>query len=277
MVWRRLFPASERPAPMLRPLILAAPLVLSGHLAAAQSGTSDDQSAPAQDPAVTVDPAPVPTPEPADPAAPEMSDTTDNAALLDAPPPNVDGIPAQSFELDPSHSTVTFMVDHLGLSAYTAAFESVRATLELDPAAPESAVLEAEIDVATLDLPSPPEGFLEELLGESWFNAAEYPKITFRSTQVALTGPDTAEVAGELTMMGVTVPVTLATTFNAAYPAGLFEPTARIGFSATAALERSKFGLSAGIPEPGSTIGVGDPVTILIEAEFSGTLSAATP
>jgi polyisoprenoid-binding protein YceI len=95
-----------------------------------------------------------------------------------------------------------------------------------------------------------------------------HPDITFVSDRVDLTGRDTAEVSGTLTLLGVARPVTLDVRFNAGYGPNPYEPNGRIGFSASAELLRSDFGMAFGIPPPGSDFGVGDRVTVRIEAEF---------
>jgi polyisoprenoid-binding protein YceI len=94
--------------------------------------------------------------------------------------------------------------------------------------------------------------------------------ISFHSTAITLTGPKTARITGELTLHGVTKPVTLEAVFNGGYPGHPMDPHARIGFSAKGYLNRSAFGVAYGIPAPGSTLGVGDQVDMSIEAEFTG-------
>jgi polyisoprenoid-binding protein YceI len=77
-------------------------------------------------------------------------------------------------------------------------------------------------------------------------------------------------VTGDLTLHGVTLPVTLAVTYNGGYGATDFDPAgARIGFSVTGSLMRSAFGMGFGVPAPGTEFGVGDEVKIIIEAEFT--------
>ena len=178
--------------------------------------------------------------------------------------------PKGLYTLDPSHSSVIFEVRHLGLSNFTASFDSVSGTLEIDPASPTTATLETVIETRSLDLPAPPEGFFDEMMSPVWFNADAHPEIRFQSESVTLTGDDTADVAGLLTLLGQAVPVTLATTFNAGFPAGVIEPHARLGFSAVTRLQRSEFGMSFGVPPEGSDFGVGDLIEIRIEAEFTG-------
>lgn len=80
---------------------------------------------------------------------------------------------------------------------------------------------------------------------------------------------------GELTLHGITKPITLETIFNGGYAGHQYEPRARIGFSAHGAFKRSDFGIAYGIPEPGSNMGVFDDVEVIIEAEFTGPVPAA--
>ncbi len=187
-----------------------------------------------------------------------------------APAPDVSKLPAGAYRIDPSHASLTFKVNHLGFALYTAQFLTFTADLQLDPANPETATVTAEVDLASLLLPTPPAGFKEELLGDNWLGAATTPKMQFVSTGVTRTGPSTADIAGNLTMKGVTQPVTLHAIFNGGYEGHPQDPNARIGFSAHGTLKRSAFGVSLGIPAPGSTMGVFDDVQIEIEAEFTG-------
>jgi polyisoprenoid-binding protein YceI len=105
-------------------------------------------------------------------------------------------------------------------------------------------------------------------MGKSFFEADKYPAITFRSTKVAVTGPNTAKVTGDFTLHGITKPVTLDVTYNGGWPANAMDG-ARIGFSAHGSLKRSAFGMGFGVPAPGSNLGVGDDVEVTIETEFS--------
>lgn len=179
-------------------------------------------------------------------------------------------LPAGEYTLDKTHADLSFKINHLGFSWYTARFSDFDAKLTLDPKAVESAHIEASIKTSSLLLPAPPEGFTQELLGDKWLDAAKYPAITFRSTKVAKTGEDTADVTGDLTLHGVTKPVTLKARFNGGYTGfPPMDPNARIGFSLTGNFKRSDFGVVAGLPQPGSTMGVGDEVQVAIEAEMT--------
>jgi len=191
-------------------------------------------------------------------------------AAAPAPAPDVSKLPAGDYTLDPAHASLTFKVNHLGFSHYTAQFRTFTADLKLDPANPETASVKATIDLKSLSLPNPPTGFVDTLLGDDWLGVATTPQLIFESTSVTKTGPATADIAGNLTLKGVTKPVTLHATFNGGYEGHPMDPHARIGFSAHGVLKRSDFGVSLGIPAPGSTMGVFDDVTFEIETEFSG-------
>lgn len=206
--------------------------------------------------------------------APEK--TPDAAPVAEAPAgagpaaPAATEAPAGEYKLDKYHATLVFKVNHIGYSNYTGSFDNFDATLAFDPKAPEKMTVSATIDVGSLDIPAPPEGFLDELKGAQWLDAIEFPAMNFRSTAVTPTGSDTARVDGELTFRGVAAPVAMDVTFNGGY-AGYppYDPNARIGFSTKGALKRSVFGVVHGIPTAGQP-GVGDDVSFEIEAEFIG-------
>ena len=176
--------------------------------------------------------------------------------------------PAGQYYMDKAHTSVVFRVSHLGFSRYTAQFSRVDGKLQFDPAKPSAMSLEVSIDPKSLDLNTPPAGFHDQLLGKQWLDAGAFPTITFKSTRVDVTGPQTANVTGDLTLHGVTKPVTLATTFNGGYAANAFDG-ARIGFSAHGTFKRSDFGIAYGLPAPGTNFGVSDNVDVVIETEFN--------
>lgn len=182
-------------------------------------------------------------------------------------------VPAGTYSLDRSHASLLFRVDHMGFSRYTARFTDFDAELEFDPEQPAAASLTATVETASIetDFPFPEQvDFDAQLQGEEWLNTAEHPQMTFRSTGVTMTGPSSARIDGELTLRGVTKPMTFDATFNGGYPGMSLDPNARIGFSARGTLQRSDYGMRFGIPEPGSNMGVGDEVEVIIEVEFSG-------
>lgn len=183
---------------------------------------------------------------------------------LGAPPPG-------RYALDPTHASLIFRVDHLGLSDYTARFKRFDAELAFDPERPEDCAVVATVEVASLetDFPLPDYDFNAQLTGPEWLDAAEHPEMVFRSIRIEPTGPRSARVHGELTLLGVTRPLVLEATFNGGYAGHPMDPGgSRIGFSARGRLLRSDYGLDHGLPPAGSTLGVGDAVEVIVEAEF---------
>lgn len=175
--------------------------------------------------------------------------------------------PAGEYALDPAHSTLTFRLSHLGFSNYTASFSKLSGQLTFDPANPAAMRVNVSIDPRSLTLPTPPAGFRDTLLGKVWLDAARFPEMAFRSTHVERTGADTARVTGDLTLHGVTRPVALDARFNGGYAPNAFDG-ARVGFSAKAVVKRSDFGIAYGLPAPGTNMGVGDHVEVVIESEW---------
>lgn len=188
--------------------------------------------------------------------------------------------PAGQYALDKTHASVTFRVNHLGMSRYTARFTDIDGKLNFDPANPAAMSVEATIDPKSIetDFPLDEPDFDEVLAGPQWLDAAKFPQITFKSTAVETTGPNTAKVTGDLTLHGVTKPLTLDVTFNGGYAGNDIDPGgSRIGFSAEGKLKRSDYGVSMGVPAPGTTFGVGDEVELFIEAEFIRLRDGAAP
>lgn len=182
-------------------------------------------------------------------------------------------LPAGTYVVDRAHTSLIFRVNHIGFSWFTARFTHVEAELDLDPADPEASALRVVVDPRSLETDYPhPEtyDFNADLHGPNWLDAEQYPEITFTSTALTLIDPDTAEVTGDLSLHGVTRPVTMEVTFNGGYADHPLDPSgSRIGFSARGTLNRSDFGIAYGIPEPGTTMGVGDAVEFIIETEFT--------
>jgi polyisoprenoid-binding protein YceI len=199
------------------------------------------------------------------PAAEPVGEPSRAAALAPTVPPG-------DYKLDKAHATLIFRVNHLGFSNYTARFRQFDAQLRFDPRNLAATQLTATVDPRSIetDFPDPGYNFNAELQGEQWLNAAKFPEIAFRTTRVEDLGNQAMRVHGELTMRGVTRPIVLDATYNGGYVGHPMDPQARIGFSAQGALRRSEFGISGGIPQAGSNLGVGDRVAIVIETEFNG-------
>jgi polyisoprenoid-binding protein YceI len=180
--------------------------------------------------------------------------------------------PAGTYTTDPAHTRLWFIVDHLGFSRYMALFTKVEAVLQFDPEHPEAMSVKATVDLTSLEThnPSTDYNFNDIVSGEDLLNAPAHPVASFTSTNVALTGANTADVTGDLTLNGVTKPVIFTATYNGGWGHMPMDTMgARAGFSLQATILRSAFGIDFGIPEPGSKMGVSDEVQIFIETEMT--------
>lgn len=168
--------------------------------------------------------------------------------------------PKGAYKLDEQHTQVLFAIKHVGLSTFYGRLGKVAGTLNFDQAKPENSSLNVSVDTTKIDTHVPE---LDSSVPNDLFQADKFPTATFVSTRVARTGDTTGTVTGNLTIAGVTKPVTLNVTFNGGRGTG--EPTLpyRLGFDATATFKRSDFGLTHVIWDGF----VSDEVTLMIEAE----------
>lgn len=173
---------------------------------------------------------------------------------------------AAGYTFDGGHTTITFSWSHAGLSRHSGRVVGAEGTLEFDPAKPEAARLDAIVRPAKIWTGVPA---LDRLLRSAdFFDSAAEPAVTFKSTAIKTTGERRGEVVGDLTIRGTSRPVTLDVTWNFSgeHPLGLLNPsfTGKFvsGFSATARIQRSEWGLGRGAPL------ISDEVEIAIEAEM---------
>ena len=177
-----------------------------------------------------------------------------------------EGVNSGTYNLEKTHASLIWKVSHNGLSNYTARFTDFDAQIMLDAGAPAAASLTARINPLSVrtDHPSGPDWDQTLRSDEKWFNAENFSEITYRSTGIDMTGDKTGIVNGELTLLGITQQVPLSVSFNGVRNFAWYGERDVIGFSATATLKRSDFGITALLPA------IGDEVTIIIEAEFLG-------
>lgn len=171
--------------------------------------------------------------------------------------------PAGNYKLDPTHTYLGWSLSHAGLSNYTARFEKVSGTLNFNPDNPTSSTLDIRIDPKSVST-----GLLDfdEILATSrnYFDAERFPEIRYVSTQIRQLSDTTGQITGDLTLRGVTKPVTLDVTFNGAGKS-FGNPGKTLGFSATGTFKRSDFGMNYLI----KLAGIGDDITLRIETEFN--------
>jgi polyisoprenoid-binding protein YceI len=202
------------------------------------------------------------------------------AAESAAPPamPPLAPAPAGQYQLDKSHASLLLRVSHLGFSTYTTRFSGFDADLTFDPTNIPASKVVTTIDASSLEMDAAPAICLDIVKGPKMLDTAKFPKIVFRSEKVLMTGAKSMTITGTLDLHGVTRPVVLTGTFNGGY-AGMpnRDPHARVGFSAHGSFKRSDFGITFGVPAPGTTMGVGDLIDFSIEAEFTGPPLATPP
>ena len=171
--------------------------------------------------------------------------------------PNAARVTAGSYKVDTNHTQVVWTLNHMGFTPLSGDFNASGGSLELDPARPAAAKVTVNFTMANMTTLVP--AFTTHLLSADLLNVAKYPTASFTSTRVAVTGT-TAKITGDLTLMGVTRPVTLDAKF---YGAGdnARSKKLNIGFSAKTTIKRSDFGINYGPT-------VGDEVDLQIYAAF---------
>jgi len=168
---------------------------------------------------------------------------------------------ASTWNLDPAHTHTSFTVRHLVISNVRGEFRKTSGVVTLDDGDITRSKVEATIEIASLDSREPKRD--EDLRSANFLDAAKYPTLTFKSTKVERAG-DKLKVTGDLTIHGVTRPVTLdvVVTPEIKDPWG----NQRRGFSASGKINRRDFGVSWSKAVEAGPV-VGDEVSIEIEAE----------
>ena len=184
------------------------------------------------------------------------------AALLAAP--LLACAAAENFPLDPTHTYPTFRVEHWGLSTMDGRFDKSSGKFTLDRAA-KTGSTEITIDTASVNTGDSvkgnrPQSRDDHLKSADFFNVKEFPTMTFKSTKVTWTGDLPSAVEGNLTLLGVTKPLTL--TFER-FKCGSnpFTKKDRCGGNAVGKFKRSDFGMKYAVGP------VGDEITLNIEFE----------
>lgn len=164
-----------------------------------------------------------------------------------------------AYKVEPYHTQVRFSVSHFGFTDFSGFFSGASGSLDFDPARLAATKLNVSVPVGSV-LTTVPQ-LNEELKGSQWFDAARDPAATFVSGKVSQTGPQSADVSGQLTLHGVTRPLTLHVRFVGAGINPL-DKTNTIGFAATGVIKRSEFGIKTYVPL------VGDDVQLSIAGAF---------
>ncbi|HLX53576.1 MAG TPA: YceI family protein [Aquella sp.] len=164
----------------------------------------------------------------------------------------------QVYILDPSHTSVTWRISHFGFSHPSGKWMVENGEINLDEKNLSNSKVTATIQID--DVTSGIQKLDQELIGNQFFDATKFPKAVFTSTSVKQKSASKLTVIGDLTMHGVTKPVTLDVTVNKIGTRPIIMRKGA-GFSATAKIKRSDFGMKAYLP------GLGDVVDLSIEVE----------
>ncbi len=175
------------------------------------------------------------------------------AALLSSP------IMAESvtYNVDASHTFANFGYNHMGLSQQLNTFDKTKGTVVLDLDAKTGQV---DIEIDTTSVNTGHEGFNGHIQGEDFLDTAKFPTATFKSTKVVFDGETPTAIEGDLTIKGVTKPVTLAVTHFKAMPHPMLKKPA-IGANASVNIKRSDFKADKYVPN------VSDEVTLTLSLE----------
>ena len=153
---------------------------------------------------------------------------------------------ATTYTLDPNHTQVQFIWNHYGFSNLTAQFGKVEGTLDFDANDPAKSAVSATVSMASVDTNS--KKLDEKIVGSDYFDVAKFPTATFKSTRVEKGAmPDRLKVTGDLTIHGVTKPVTLDVSVVKVGEHAMRKAPAA-GFDATATIRRSDFGITTYLP-----------------------------
>lgn len=173
--------------------------------------------------------------------------------------PDPKAVQAGSYSIEPYHTQVAFTLLHMGFTNFSGFFSQASGTLTLDPAHIDATKLDVTLPIASVQTTV---GKLDgELKSADWFDAEKFPTAHFVSTRVTRAGSSMATITGDLTLHGVTKPVT----FKARLIGSGVNPLDKketVGFEGTAVISRSAFGVSRYVPL------VGDQVTLHIAGAF---------
>ena len=172
---------------------------------------------------------------------------------------------ANTWQIDPQHSSAQFAVRHLGLSTVRGAFSKLSGTLLLDDQDITKSTIEVSIDVNTVDTREPDRD--KDLRSERFFDVAHFPTMTFKSRKVEQVAPGKLRVTGDLTIHGTTKEVVLdvdGLTAPAKDPWG----NQRIAASATTKINRQDYGVKWNAKLDNGGVVVGDDVNITIDVEM---------
>lgn len=167
-------------------------------------------------------------------------------------------LPTGTWTIDPVHSSVEFAVKHVGIATVKGRFNEFQGKLEVGP---DGAVASGTVEVQSVDTGEKQRD--DHLRSPDFFEVDTYPQIAFRSTAITPTGEDELEIEGEITIHGVTRPITLAAEIEGTETD--HQGQERVGLSASAQLSRADFGMRFNAALGSGNLVVSDKVKIQVE------------
>ncbi|MFL5296898.1 MAG: YceI family protein [Phenylobacterium sp.] len=174
-----------------------------------------------------------------------------------------DAIPAGTYVIDTKETQARYTTNHMGFTEFSGIFPGAAGTMTIDPK--QLVVTKLEVTVPVAGLETTNRELDHVLFSDQFFDGDKFPRLKFVSTAVTRTGPRTAKVVGDLTLHGITRPVTLDVTFNGAGPNSFKKNVLTLGFRAEGVVKRSDFGMGKYVPI------VSDETAITISAAFEKT------
>lgn len=168
------------------------------------------------------------------------------------------------YELDPDHTTVAFLVDHIGYAKVLGMFRSARGSYRFDEST--ATLSEVRIEVETASVFSNQRKRDDHLKGPDFLNSGEFPRMVFTATGAKRTGDKTFDISGQLELLGKSLPLTLQATWNKSAESPLGGPLRKpyvMGVSARGSFKRSAYGMTYAVANGW----VGDEVPLIIEFE----------
>lgn len=167
---------------------------------------------------------------------------------------------AERYQIDEAHTWVTFSLSHAGWANARGMFRGVSGEIFFDQEDVTNSSVSVVLDASSLDTNS--EQRDRDMAGPDFLNSVEFPEITFESTRIEQTGERTGIVYGDMTLIGVSREVALDVTWNAEFPLPWDPSTVKTGFSATAQIDGTDFGMNSLVD-----FGLGPVIDIVIDAE----------
>lgn len=178
-------------------------------------------------------------------------------------------VPTATWAIDPVHSSIGFGVKHLGVSTYRGSFTGASGTITTA----NGAVTAIDGTVAIASILTTDANLTGHLLAADFFDAATYPEARFVSTSVTAGADDEIEIAGNLTLRGITLPLTLTGEIvgHTVDPYG----NTKLGVSARGHIDRTKFGITWNAPLANGALALAEKVTLTLEVQAAAQDTAA--